>query len=190
MPGISSCFFTPSGPKVLSQQRTSWFAPLPVNVTLLFRACPGLVAMRLCHAVCDFASFCSRVPAENREAHLLVQTAFAFGVPLKSPHFNFGRGRLSAFAMKAVSHPSVGSRISGGSGRPRRALNASVPSSSVSPDSHVSAGVSHGFLSLRTILSAGSVRVSCSNISSSSCGTSSRPPSLCQHHGSIHGSDH
>ena len=58
----------------------------PVNVTLLFRACPGLVAMRLCHAVCDFASFCSRVPAENREAHLLVQTAFAFGVLLKSPH--------------------------------------------------------------------------------------------------------
>ena len=66
---------------------TSWSAPpLPVNVTLLFRACPGLVAMRLCHAVCDFASFRSRVPAENREAHLLVQTAFAFGVPLKSPH--------------------------------------------------------------------------------------------------------
>ena len=38
------------------------------------------------HAVCDFASFCSRVPAENREAHLLVQIAIAFCVPLKCPH--------------------------------------------------------------------------------------------------------
>ena len=32
------------------------------------------------------ALFCSRVPAENREAHLLVQIAIAFGVLLKSPH--------------------------------------------------------------------------------------------------------
>ena len=153
--------------------------------------CSALVLVSLqCVSVMLFVTFCSRVPAENREAHLLVQTAFAFGVPLKIPHLSFGSGRHSGFAIEAVSHRSVGSPIFGGSGRPRGALNGSVPSSSVSPDSHDSARVSHGFLSLTTILWAGSVRVSCLNISSSSPGTSSRPPSLCQHHGSIHGSDH
>ena len=146
------------------------------------------------HAVSDFVSFCSRVPAENRVAHLLVQIAIAFGVPSSvltlSICLIFGRGRLSAFMITAVSHPSVGSRIFGGSGRPRGALNGSVPPCSLSSDLHQSAGVSHGFLSFSTILWASSVRVSCLNISSFLCGTSSRPPSLCQHHGSIHGSDH
>ena len=55
---------------------------------------------------------------------------------------SFGRGRLSAFTIKAVFHPSAGSRIFGGSGRPRGALSGSIPSFSVSSDSHDSAGVS------------------------------------------------
>ena len=43
-------------------------------------------------------------------------------------------------------------------GRPGGALNGSVPSSSVSSDSQDSVGVSHGFLSLGTVLQADSVK--------------------------------
>ena len=108
------------------------------------------------HAVCDCASFCSRVPAENRVAHLLVQIAIAFGVPLKCPH-TLHLLELRAWTTLRLRDyrrppPSVGSRIFGGSGRPREALNGSVPPCSVSSDLHESAGVSHGCLSFSTIL--------------------------------------
>ena len=104
-----------------------------------------------------------------------------------------GCRRFSAFAVSSVRLPST-SRILVSSirrsGRPGGAPNGSHPSSSVSSDSHDSVGVRHGFVSLGTVLRAGSVRVSLRNTSSSSRDTPSRAPSLFQHHGSVHESVH
>ena len=88
-----------------------------------------------------------------------------------------GCRRFYAFAVSSVWHPTTYRILVSSirlSGRPGGALNGSDPSSSVSSDSHDSVGVRHGFVSLGTVLRAGSVRVSHRNISSSS---PSRAPS-------------
>ena len=101
---------------------------------------------------------------------------------------------LSTFAVTPLWHPSIGSRTlvssTRGSSRPGGTPKVFVSSASVSSDSQDSAGASHGFLALRTILRAGSVRVRLCNISSSSRGTPPRGPSplFSQHHGSSHAS--
>ena len=156
---------------------------------------------RSCRAASNFSfSLVPRSSLKSRGVFLATQLAAVFvgDDPLQRPrilHLLVPRVqtilRLRGFvglAPNNLSDPCSSSIRR--SGKPGGALNGSVPSSSVSSDSHDSVGVRHGFLSLGTVFQAGSVIVSHRNISSSSRDTPSRPPSLFQHHGSIHDSVH
>ena len=160
-----------------------------VDVKQLLRACYDLMVVRLrlldhdhversYHAACNFSSLRSRVPAFNREAFLATQLAAVLvGDDPLEPHriLDLLVPRLQTFlrlrgyvglAPNNLSDPRFfDPSVRQARRNPERCRSFAVPSSSVSSDSQNFVGVSHGFLSLGTVLRARSVRVSLRNIS-------------------------